>query len=699
MGMGHYRIGIYSIFILTIIFLVWNISENYAYAIGLQIHMTPGASLGGCELTYTCYDMVWYQIAPGTVVTWINYDSTAHTVRSEDEFDGYDINSGNIEPGETFTVVFSVESSVMYFCTIHPWMEATIEIDASFPDTTPPSIPTLFQPTDNQVLTNNIPTFDWTDTADESEYYTEVYDLIVDDNSGFANPEIYQEGLFKSEFTALSALPDNTYYWKVRPADAGGNTGNYGPTFSFTINTGPPPDTTPPPAPLLTQPVDNIVTTDMTPTFDWNDVTDPSMPVTYTLLVDDNPTFSSPEIDVSDLTSSSYTPPSPLAVDNYYWKVRAYDDASNVSPDSSVFAVTINVSSPDFDGDGVPDSSDNCINVSNPSQKNTDGDAQGDACDSDDDNDGIVDSSDSCPLQPETFNGYQDTDGCPDTPPPSAPASPPPTTPSTPPPTTPSTTPPPTTPSTPTQPATTPPSTQTSSIDYDNDGISDNSDNCVLDSNPDQKNTDGDALGDVCDSDDDNDAIPDATDQCPLEAETFNGFEDEDGCPESVTTTQQESSQALVGDFDGDSIADEIDNCLIDSNPDQMDTDGDGLGDVCDTDDGPTVTADDMDGDGIRDGLDNCLTISNPSQTNNDGDSQGDACDSDDDNDSISDTVDQCPLQAETFNGFNDADGCPDAEETGLIQNPLFLTILGAVVVVGAGFGFSMLRKSKGGSK
>ena len=36
---------------------------------------------------------------------------------------------------------------------------------------------------------------------------------------------------------------------------------------------------------------------------------------------------------------------------------------------------------PDTDGDGVPDSSDNCPNVANPNQADTDGDGVGDACD------------------------------------------------------------------------------------------------------------------------------------------------------------------------------------------------------------------------------------------------------------------------------------------------------------------------------
>ena len=54
----------------------------------------------------------------------------------------------------------------------------------------------------------------------------------------------------------------------------------------------------------------------------------------------------------------------------------------------------------DFDGDGSPDTADNCPNTYNPGQEDTCGDGIGDACRSDTDVDGVPDACDNCPNKP-----------------------------------------------------------------------------------------------------------------------------------------------------------------------------------------------------------------------------------------------------------------------------------------------------------
>ncbi len=136
----------------------------------------------------------------------------------------------------------------------------------------------------------------------------------------------------------------------------------------------------------------------------------------------------------------------------------------------------------DLDGDLWKNEVDNCPLTANGTQINTDGDAEGDACDADDDNDGIPDLGgpgvppDNCRTVANPDQLDSNGDGYGDLCPP---------------------------------------------VDSDGDGVLNPNDNCVSDPNPGQEDLDGDGEGgstrggDACDRDDDNDLAPDAVDNCP----------------------------------------------------------------------------------------------------------------------------------------------------------------------------------------
>jgi len=138
----------------------------------------------------------------------------------------------------------------------------------------------------------------------------------------------------------------------------------------------------------------------------------------------------------------------------------------------------------DTDGDGIPDSEDNCPKEAGPRENK--------GCpDKDTDKDGVVDRLDKCPDKA----GPPERQGCPEE-------------------------------------------------DADKDGIPDSADKCPND--PEDK--DGFEDADGCpDPDNDKDGVLDKDDKCPNEPETKNGYQDEDGCPDEVPAPVKQFSGVVGG--------------------------------------------------------------------------------------------------------------------------------------------------------
>jgi len=192
----------------------------------------------------------------------------------------------------------------------------------------------------------------------------------------------------------------------------------------------------------------------------------------------------------------------------------------------------------DFDADGIDDALDNCPAWPNTDQNDTDDDGKGDVCDDDIDGDGV----------PNCYMILGHDLGWPEFYDPNS----------------------------------------LCNQDLNGDGVADPQpeDNCPFIPNPDQRDSVGDGTGDACRGDYDGDGVLDDADNCPGTPNPNQEDLDKDGI-----------GDACDNDIDGDGVPNDIDNCPEVYNPatgeppTQPDADGDGIGDACEAA-GTTISVD-----------------------------------------------------------------------------------------------------------
>jgi hypothetical protein len=216
----------------------------------------------------------------------------------------------------------------------------------------------------------------------------------------------------------------------------------------------------------------------------------------------------------------------------YRFYSLAKDNVGNIEEPPAAPDATISIIPLDSDGDGVPDSIDNCPSVQNPDQLDTDGDGIGNACDDDDDNDGMSDEYENT----HGFNPLNPADAL---------------------------------------------------LDSDGDGFS-NLRESIKGTDPWNSN---DLPCAICRADFDADGLVGDIDLEMLVDEFgYTGLTDSLADTDHDQDVDGKDLNKLTSDFgrtdcdqDGDGVPDTIDNCpcTFTNNGDQTDSDGDGIGDAC----------------------------------------------------------------------------------------------------------------------
>ncbi|MCS5530313.1 MAG: plastocyanin/azurin family copper-binding protein, partial [Candidatus Nitrosopelagicus sp.] len=121
-----------SLFVLlSVVSLIAIAPSAFAAHHEVTITNAPGSATPGCEDTNSCFIPNPITVELGTIVTWDNTDTAAHTASAGTAADGPSgvWDSSLIMAGASFSYTTDTVGSFDYFCMVHPWMAGTLIVE------------------------------------------------------------------------------------------------------------------------------------------------------------------------------------------------------------------------------------------------------------------------------------------------------------------------------------------------------------------------------------------------------------------------------------------------------------------------------------------------------------------------------------------------------------------------------------------
>ena len=170
---------------------------------------------------------------------------------------------------------------------------------------TPPSVPVLASPANNELITDYTPFLDWGNSSMSVGTIFDYYQVHVATDAAFSSlvTDVNITGISNSFYTLPSDLAPNTmYYWRVRAVNLAGGTSNWSAvrTFRMVVD-----------AATLLSPNNGFNALSLRPSFDWDDVAGPGAITGYTIQISKNNIFTQ-IVHTGNPVTSSYVPTADL---------------------------------------------------------------------------------------------------------------------------------------------------------------------------------------------------------------------------------------------------------------------------------------------------------------------------------------------------------------------------------------------------